>query len=111
MPRAAPQRALPLTLAICLHHDERELPPCPAVLFRYPHENVLIVVGDRRASSPRGRQERVGMSQDNQSESALDISLSARRRFLQAGTAAFAAATLQPWLSWAEPSGILVNDV
>jgi FAD/FMN-containing dehydrogenase len=34
-----------------------------------------------------------------------------RRKLLHAGTAGVAAATLRPWLSWAAPSGILVNDV
>lgn len=34
-----------------------------------------------------------------------------RRRLLQGGMAGVAVGVLQPWLSWAAPSGILVNDV
>ena len=46
---------------------------------------------------------------ESQSETPHNLK---RRQFLQAGSAAVAAATLQPWLAWAaEPSGILVNDI
>ena len=52
------------------------------------------------------------MNNNTHSELASDaLHDRTRRKVLQAGMAGVAAATLHPWLSWAAPSGILVNDV
>jgi len=52
------------------------------------------------------------VNDDIRPEHAADtLPLPARRRLLQAGTAAAAAMVLQPWLGWTQPSGLLVNDV
>ncbi len=52
------------------------------------------------------------MNNNTQSEPASDAPHNlTRRSLLQAGMAGVAVTTLRPWLSWAVPSGVLVNDV